>query len=217
MRLILLPAAVAAAVVSCGPSSRDTSRADNRETGMAGTVGDSAGAPARSIDTAHTPDTAHMGGATASKSSAASAMLSQLEVANTAEIKDGELALKHSRNQSIREFAQRLVKDHRQSREEGRKLAKNLKVDLSQVAGGATESQSAAAGELAGKSGKDFDRAFVDQQVQAHQQNIDKIQSQMLPQAQDAQLKAYLQKTVTVMQGHLASAKVLQNDLKNAS
>ncbi|HET7600713.1 MAG TPA: DUF4142 domain-containing protein [Gemmatimonadales bacterium] len=214
MRFVLLPAAVAALALACSPSNRATSNAGGRETGMrdgAPVSSDSAGAPARSIDTAHAP------GAGAGSEGAPTAMLSQLEVANTAEITDAELALKRSKNQPVREFAQKLLRDHRQSREEGRALAKKLNVDLSQVAGGATESQSASAGELAGKKGADFDRTFIDQQVQAHQQNIDKIRNQMLPQAQNADLKAYLQKTVNTMEGHLASAKVLQNDLKAAS
>ena len=67
--------------------------------------------------------------------------------------------------------------------------------------------------ELEGKSGAEFDRAFVQHQIQLHQNNIQKIQTQLLPAVQEAQLESYLQKTVKEMQGHLATLEKTEQQI----
>jgi predicted outer membrane protein len=69
--------------------------------------------------------------------------------------------------------------------------------------------------ELQGKSGREFDRSFVQHQVQLHENNIEKIQSQLLPAVQDPQLKAYLQKTLKAMQGHLATLEKTEQQISS--
>jgi putative membrane protein len=69
--------------------------------------------------------------------------------------------------------------------------------------------------ELQGKTGAEFDRAFVQHQIQLHQSNIQKIQNQMLPAVQEPQLKAYLQKTVKAMQGHLATLEQTEQQIRS--
>ena len=67
--------------------------------------------------------------------------------------------------------------------------------------------------DLQGKTGSDFDRAFVQHEIDDHQSNIDKIEKQILPSIQNEQVKSYLQKTVTEMQSHLSSLKQVQQQL----
>jgi predicted outer membrane protein len=88
-------------------------------------------------------------------------------------------------------------------------LAQKLNISLTL----APSDSAAAPSNLQGKTGRDFDKGFVEYQIQAHQDNIDKIQTQLLPAASNPQVKAYLQKTLAAMQGHLASLKQVQQQL----
>jgi putative membrane protein len=69
--------------------------------------------------------------------------------------------------------------------------------------------------DLQAKTGAEFDRAFIQHEIDDHQSNVDKIQKQILPSLQNEQIKTYLQKTVTEMQGHLSSLKQVQQQLSS--
>jgi putative membrane protein len=188
MRSILLPAAALALLTFCLP---DKNRG-TRDTGMAEGVTDSAAAGTQ----AAAPD----------------AVLSQLYLANTAEIQLSRLAARKASSPTVKRVATKLVADHVQNREEGLALAQKLNLRLTPAAGGdaSTADSAAVPPELQGKIGPDFDRAFVEHEIQEHQDNIEKIQSQLLPAAQNPELKAYLQKTLTAMHQHLASLKQVE-------
>jgi putative membrane protein len=62
-------------------------------------------------------------------------------------------------------------------------------------------------------SGGNFDHAFLDHEIEDHQADIEKLQTQAIPSVQNADIKAYLQKTVTEMQNHLSSLKQVQKQL----
>ncbi|HZA97954.1 MAG TPA: DUF4142 domain-containing protein, partial [Gemmatimonadales bacterium] len=61
----------------------------------------------------------------------------------------------------------------------------------------------------------EFDRAFVQHQIQLHENNIQKIQTQLLPAVEEPQVKAYLQKTLKAMQGHLATLQKTEQQLSS--
>jgi putative membrane protein len=222
MKWLLLPAVTAMLVASCSPrDNRAGTTASDRETGMRS---DSAGGATGSDTATSTRNTAqptpagaaNPSGATG-ESNEASAVLSQLYTANEAEIQEAKDAASKASNPQVKRFAAKLVHDHTQNEQEARAIAKRLGVNLTAGAGAASESQSAAMGEMAGKTGAEFDRAFLEHQVQLHQQNIDKIEHQMLPAAKDPQLKAYLQKTDKAMKTHLQLAQQLEQQLGKSS
>jgi putative membrane protein len=139
-------------------------------------------------------------------------------VANQTEIQQGQAAAKKASSQPVKQFANQLVKDHKANSQKLQQLAKQMGVTLADSgAKTTTESQSATMGELAGKSGKEFDQAFIDAQIQAHEQNIDRIRNQLLPAVDRPELRDYLQQTASAMEGHLASAKQLKQDLASGS
>ncbi len=200
MRLALLPAAAVLLLSFCGPPadrSRARMAAENETAATGGARSDTMGvaAPADTLS--------------------AGAILSQMEAANRAEIAEARTAQRKAATSTVRQFAGKLAQDHRRNLEEARSLAKRLNVSTVPAAG-PTEDQSAEQGELAAKRGKEFDRAYLDHEVQAHQENIDKIEHQLLPAARQPEVKAYLQKTVEAMRGHLAGAKQLQEDLSGS-
>jgi len=161
-----------------------------------------------------TRSAANPSGATGSE---ASGILSVIATANQAEIQGAKDAQTKASNPQVKRFAAKLAHDHQKNEQEAQALAKRLGVDLAGGAAAASESQSAAMGELASKTGADFDRAYVEHEIQDHQQNIDKIEHQMLPAAKDPQVKAFLQKTDREMKNHLQVAKQLEQQLSKSS
>jgi len=145
----------------------------------------------------------------------AEGVLSQMNVANTTEIQLSTAAAKKARSAPVKQIARKLAADHTKNRQEVRALAQKLNVSLTPGQGGSVSAADSAAmpSDLQGKSGADFDKAFVQHEIDDHQANIDKIQHQILPALQNEQIKSYLQKTVTEMQGHLSSLQKVQQQL----
>ena len=205
MRWMFLPATALVVLAACSPGAdRAETAGAPGETGMAST------------------DTGMMGTGTAGATTPvvmdASGVLSQLAAANKIEIQQAQAAAKKATIPTVREYAQRLLKDHKANAQKLQQVAKQAGVTLADTgAQTATESQSATMGELEGKSGKEFDQAFIAAQISAHEQNIDKIRNQLIPSTDQPAVRDYLQQTASAMEGHLASAKQLQQDLGGAS
>jgi putative membrane protein len=224
MKWLLLPAVTAMLVASCSPRDNraGTTAGSDRETGLrrdstSGVTASDTAATSRNNAAQPTPTGAANPSGAGGESNEAAAILSQLYTADEAEVQEAKAAETKATNPQVKRFARKLVQDHQMNASEARTIAKRLGVNLTAGAGATSESQSAAAGEMAGKTGADFDRAFVERQVQEHQQNIDKIEHQMLPAAKDPQVKAYLQKTDKAMKTHLQLAQQLEQQLGKSS
>ncbi len=209
MRSTLLPAAALALLTFCSPGNdrqSDTGMANDGSGGMS------------SRDTVPSSTPAPAGGDTGGSTEATpAAILSQMNVANTMEIQLSRMASKQATSSAVKRIATQLVTDHSKNRQEVTALAKKLNVSLTSAGGGNISASDSAAmpAQLQGASGTEFDRAFIQHQIQAHQNNIQKIQSQMLPAVQEPQLKAYLQKTVKEMQGHLATLEKTEQGMSS--
>ena len=207
MRSAIIPAAALALLTFCSPGSDRQS-----DSGMAN---DAAGGMS-SRDTAPSSAPAPVGGDTGARTEATpAAILSQMNVANTMEIQLSRMAAKQATSPAVKRIATQLVTDHNKNRQEVTGLAKKLNVSLTPATGGSVSASDSAAmpADLQGKSGTEFDRAFVQHQIQLHQNNIQKIESQLLPAVQEPQLKAYLQKTLKAMQGHLATLEKTEQQI----
>jgi putative membrane protein len=62
------------------------------------------------------------------------------------------------------------------------------------------------------KTGKDWDKAWTDKMVQAHQDLLNNLQQQQ-NQVKDADLKATITKAIPVVQGHLKMADMLNGKM----
>ncbi len=197
MKTLLLPAAALLLLSSCSPGN-------DRRTGETGVAGDAPGEMS-SRDTTPTP--AAPAGADRAEASTPVAILSQMNVSNTTEIQLARMAAEKASSPDVKRIAEKLAVDHSKNREQVRALAQKLNVRLTPAQGGDVTAADSAAmpADLQGKTGGDFDRAFIEHEIKDHESNIDKIENQLLPAAQDPQLKAYLQKTLAEMQGHLAN------------
>ena len=67
--------------------------------------------------------------------------------------------------------------------------------------------------QLDGLSGAAYDKAYMDHEVAYHQQVLDALDQQLIPGAQNAQLKDLLQKTRPAIAAHLDMAKQIRDQL----
>jgi putative membrane protein len=208
MKKLLLSLGALALVTSCS-SSNDRAGGD---TGMA------EGAPG-GISSRDTMPVAMGDSVAASAGSATTTpagILSQMNVANTMEIQLATVASRQASSPQVKQIAKKLIADHTTNREQVRALAQEIDVTLTPAQGGSVSAADSAAmpAYLQGKSGAEFDRAFLQHEINDHQSNIQKIETQMLPSVQDEQIKRYLQKTVTAMQGHLSRLEQAQQQTR---
>jgi putative membrane protein len=135
--------------------------------------------------------------------------------ANEVDIQAGELARTKATNPQVKEFAQRMITDHTGVNEQASQLVQRLGVTPEP---NPTSRQLRQDGEqnrsrLQGLSGAEFDRAYMEHEVEYHQQVLDAIDNTLIPNAQNPELKALLEQTRPAVEAHLQHARNLQSSL----
>jgi len=135
--------------------------------------------------------------------------------ANQVDIDAGKVAEKKGSSADVKAFAKQMVTDHTAVNKQATDLAKKLGVKPEDN----PTSQSLKKGgqdnvkKLNGLKGKEFDKAYVDQEVGYHQAVLDAIDKTLIPNAKNAELKALIEKVRPAIQGHLDHAKQIQSKL----
>lgn len=121
------------------------------------------------------------------------------------EVKMGRLAAQKGHSEAVRQLGQKLVQDHSKANQELKLLASQKNITLP------TETPSeheAMLSHLQSLEGAEFDKAFRKHAVEDHQKDIQKFQT--ASQSPDADLKAFAQKTLPVLQQHLQMAEKIE-------
>lgn len=105
-----------------------------------------------------------------------------------------------------------MVTDHTAVNKQARALARKLKLTPKESELGKTLKQGGAdnLARLKPLTGKDFDKAYIDHEVEYHQSVIDAMDKTLIPNAQNAELKDTLVKTRPAFVSHLEHAKKIQ-------
>lgn len=135
--------------------------------------------------------------------------------ANQVDIDAGKLAATRAANEQVRKFAQLMVSDHTSVNKSAGDLAARLKLTPQDN----PTSQALEAGgdknveRLKGLTGAAFDKAYIDHEVTYHQQVLDALDTTLIPNASNAELKALLVKTRPAFVAHLDHARKVQSAL----
>jgi putative membrane protein len=135
--------------------------------------------------------------------------------ANTIDIDAGKVALTHAKSEEVKNFANMMIRNHAGVNEKAAALAKELNVTpkdnaVSQsLLKGADESKA----KLQPLKGAAFDHAYIDREIAFHQAVLDALDKTLIPNAQNAELKALLEKVRPNVAAHLARAKSIQTGL----
>ena len=212
----LLSAAAIALAAACSPSNQESGAAGSgATTGTAATTDTSMGGAAAHTATS---DSAMRGagGAMANTGGALddSAILAHLSSTDEAEIREAQIAQQKGANAQVKAFAKKLETEHQAHMKKGMQLAQQIGTPPNPtVRADAAKDHADMADDLEGKTGADFDRAFIDNQIEAHEKAISMLRDQFLPAAKNAQLRADIQATIPKMEAHLASARQLKQQL----
>jgi putative membrane protein len=126
-------------------------------------------------------------------------------LANNSEIEQAKLARARSKDQQVLQFAGMMIAHHGEAQQKQNSLSlgsadSTLSRDMI-VEGSETMRV------LKEKTGVEFDRAYMQAQVQGHQKVLDAIEKHLLPNVKRADLKAYLTELRPRVKQHLEQAE----------
>ncbi len=135
--------------------------------------------------------------------------------ANQVDIDAGKLAEKKASSKDVKAFGKQMVTDHSGVNKQAVALVKKLKVTPED---NPTSQALKKGGEenvkhLKTLKGAAFDKAYVDHEVDYHQQVLDAIDKVLIPSAQNAELTGLIEKVRPAIQAHLEHAQHLQASL----
>ena len=133
--------------------------------------------------------------------------------ANSVDSAAGRLAEKKGASKAVKDFGKTMVTDHSSVNKQAVALATKLNVTPED---NDTSKQLKSGGDanltkLQGLSGKAFDKEYIDHEVAYHQAVLDALDKTLIPNAQNADLKALLEKVRPAIAAHLDMAKKLQS------
>jgi putative membrane protein len=138
-----------------------------------------------------------------------------LDNANMLDSAAGSVAATKGTSADVREFGKRMMRDHHSLRKQGQDLAAKLKVTPEAPASDDSKAQyDKTMATLNGAAkGKDFDKAYIDNEVTYHQAVLQTATAAMNA-AQNAELKNLIQKAAPEIQAHLDMAQSIQGKMK---
>lgn len=140
------------------------------------------------------------------------------ETVNTGEVEQAKIAQKKSKNARVKKYAAHMITQHNKSQKQIQTLTKKAQItpadsptsqDLSQKS---TETVAS----LESSDATTFDKTYIDAQVQQHESVVTLLDSKLIPNASNAELKARLEETRKLVETHLNEAKEIQSNLASA-
>jgi len=126
------------------------------------------------------------------------------------EMEASRLAEQRSQNAQVKQFAQHMLRDHQKTTGELKGMLPMLQgVSAQQMPTALDQQHQALVQQLQGAQGAQFDRTFVQQQVQSHQTAVDLFRS-YAQSGDNAQLKQWASQTLPSLEEHLRQAQQLQ-------
>jgi putative membrane protein len=138
-----------------------------------------------------------------------------LDNANMLDSAAGSIAATKGTSADVRDFGKTMMRDHHSLRKQEEDLAKKLGVTREAPANDdSKQSYDKTMSMLNGAAkGKDFDKAYIDNEVTYHQAVLQTATTAM-GAAQNAELKNLIQKAAPALQTHLDRAKSIQAKMK---
>lgn len=129
--------------------------------------------------------------------------------AGLAEIELGKLAMEKASDQRVKDFAQRMVTDHQKANDELMTIATRHNITLPPVV---SEEHTDKQRKLRERSGRDFDREYIDIMVRDHDKVVSLFED-AASDARNADLKAFASKTLPTLKDHHEKARALRESL----
>jgi len=131
-------------------------------------------------------------------------IMREMAQSNLAEIETGKIALSQSKNDQVRNYAQKMIDDHQQSQKELEQLAQAKGVTLPTEP---DKKHQAAAKKLSALEGEKFDKQYMKQGGLSDHRNTHRLLQRAQTRATDPDLKAMAAKMEPIVSQHLDLAQ----------
>ena len=185
------------------------------EAGSAGAAGNGSGTDTGGVGGEGGDQAAESGAGGAAASLNDAQILKVLSTANEGEVSVALVAKPSLQNSAAVSFAQMMISDH--STADGQTLAlvtsKQLAPERSDVSDALEVDTATVISKLSKTPAAAFDKVYMDSQVTMHQEVLSLIDTRLLPDASDADLKALLTTLRTSVAAHLTNAQTISASL----
>lgn len=134
--------------------------------------------------------------------------------ANSIDIGFAEIAQQKSKDADVLNFAKAMANDHKAVIDQA--VALVTKLHVTPADNGVSKKMLADAEKtkkmLRSKSGKGFDKAYIDNEVAYHKAVIAAVETVLIPQSHNGELKELLLKVVPALKTHLEHAEMVQSN-----
>src|SRR5262249_7638676 len=119
----------------------------------------------------------------------------------------------------VKDFAQQMITDHSAVQKAVRELAAKLNVTPadSETSNSLKTQTQQIMQKLHGLKGKEFEKAYIDNEVAYHTAVINATKTLLIPSAQNAELKSALQGAEPLFEGHLLHAERVQSAIEGGA
>ena len=139
-----------------------------------------------------------------------------LKTANNAEIEAAKVAKSKASSTDVKNFAKMMISDHESNLKDEKKMAKSEKIKMtdSDASKSLNKDAKEKIKDLKSKSGAEFDKAYMQLQIDMHTQLLSDLDNKLIPDAKNSSLKSYLTETRQHVQEHLSKAQEVQATLQ---
>jgi putative membrane protein len=127
------------------------------------------------------------------------------------EVQGGKLAEQKAVSARVKAFGSMMVRDHSNANEELKSLAGRKNVTLPATV---SEENQKMIDDYNKKSSKDFDKDYIDMMVKDHETDVKDFEKAS-NDVKDADVKAFIDKTLPTLRAHLDSARAIQKAIKH--
>ena len=142
---------------------------------------------------------------------ASSSFLVKAADGGMAEVQLGEMGQQKATSQRVKDFSAMMVHDHSAANDKVKALAAQKNVTLPTSVSDENQKKMDMLGK---KSGRDFDKAYMDAMVKDHETTIDMFEKGM-KDTKDPDVTSLADKTLPTLRMHLDSAKSVRSTLKH--
>jgi putative membrane protein len=130
--------------------------------------------------------------------------------AGLTEVELTSMAQQKAVNQSVKDLAATLHKDHMALNDQVKTLAGQKNITLPTVV---SDEKKKDIEDLRAKTGTDFDKSFISTIIKAHESSIESFEK-AINDTKDADVKSFADKTLPTLRSHLQAAKDVEKNIK---
>jgi len=145
--------------------------------------------------------------------SSPSSFLKKAAANGIAEVELGKLAEQRATSPAVRAFAQQMVADHGKANEKLRALAAQKQIELPTSL---DEKHAGMRNDLAGKSGLEFDEAYMEDMTNGHEKVVEAFRNASISSTDD-DVKQFAGSSLPMLEGHLQKARAIEASMPKAS